>query len=163
MKLDPPASIMDLPIPEDVRPTRLWTGQMLELAAHVGPYAALLLIDRLGGQSIRVPMDPERNRMREIIGAEKTIIMSRVYGGNSVTIPVGRPAVEEAKRGPVLAAIREQRLTINEAVPILRTSRTRISHLINNTDEGLRDRAWLPTPEVRRDRRQLDLFPAGEE
>lgn len=158
MKLDPPTTIDNLPIPSDVQPTRFWTDQMLELAVHIGPYAALLLIDRLGGQTIRVPMDPERNRMTFIIGEAKARIMSQVYGGSRWTVPTGRAALTEARRAPILAAIRDKRLTINEAVPILRTSRTRISHLLNHSDEGADTAAWQPQQSSRRDPRQIDMF-----
>lgn len=161
MKLDPPIVIHDLPIPEDAVRTRMWTGQMLEMAAHIGPYATLLLIDRLGGQTIRVPMDPERNRLKQIIGDEKSAIMSRVYGGQKgLAIPVGVDALNEARRGPILAAIRSGQLTINAAVPILRLKRSTISYLLNHTDEGTKDRPWVDAPKPKRDTRQLDMFDA---
>lgn len=162
MKLDPPTTIDNLPIPMDVQPTRLWTGQMLELAAHIGPYAALLLVDRLGGQTIRVPIDPERNRMTFIIGEAKARIMSQVYGGSRWTVPTGKAALDEARRGPIIAAIRAGTLTINEAVPILRTSRTRISHLVNHSCEGLDEEAWRPLANAKRDPRQIDMFDFDE-
>ena len=63
MKLDPLIRLDDLPIPPEVKPTRFWHGQLLEMAAHIGPYSALLLCDRLGGQEIYVPRDAAQNRM----------------------------------------------------------------------------------------------------
>lgn len=163
MHLDPPVQASELPIPPEVQPTRLWTGQMLEMAAHIGAYATLLLVDRLGGQTIRVPMDAAINPMAAIIGDEAAAIMSRVYGRNFMTIPAGRAALDEARRAPVLAAIRAGGLTINAAVPILRTTRTRISHLINHSDEGRAERAWTPPPrKVRADARQIIMFPELE-
>ena len=103
-------------------------------------------------------MDPEKNRMRDIIGPEKTAIMSRIYSGNKFSVPVARDALNEARRGPILAAIRAGTLTISEAVPILRLKRATISQLLNHTDEGLEDRAWAQLPDRKVDPRQLDMF-----
>lgn len=50
---------------------------MLELAAHVGPYSALLICDRLAGQTIKVPMDPDRNRMSRFLSAEDIGTLAR--------------------------------------------------------------------------------------
>lgn len=158
MKLEPLARFEDLPIPPDAQPTRLWTGQMLEMAAHIGPYATLLLIDRLGGQSFRVPMDPDRNRMIAIIGEPKSRIMSQVYGGNHIQMPRGRAAVDEARRGPIIAAIRDGRLTIADGTAILRTTRTRLSWIVNHSEEGHDGPIWSPGS-VLKDTRQLDMFP----
>jgi len=157
VKLDPLARLEDLPIPSDVQPTRLWTGQMLEMAAHIGPHATLLLIDRLGGQAFRVPMDPGRNRMITIIGEPKARIMSRVYGGNHIQLPRGRAAVDEARRGPIIAAIRAGGLTIADGVAILRTTRTRLSWIVNHSDEGQEGPVWSPGI-VPADTRQFDMF-----
>lgn len=158
MKLNPPVTIHELPIPEDVQPTRLWPGQMLEMAAHIGPYATLVLVDRLGGQSILIPKDPARNRLVEVIGPEKTEIVSRIYGGEFLAIPMGTPALNEARRGPVIAAIRAGKLTIQAAVPILRLKRSTISNLVNHTDEGTGAVQAIALPSPRRDARQLDMF-----
>ncbi len=160
MKLDPPVLIHDLPIPEDAQPTRLWTGQMLEMAAHIGAYATLQLVDRVGGQSILIPMDPARNRLVDVIGTEKTAIVSRVYGGNFLSVPVGHAALSEARRAPVIAAIRAGQLTINAAVPILRLSRTTISAIVNHSDEGTGAVQAIALPRPKADPRQLRLFDA---
>ena len=162
MKLHPAATIDDLPIPTTIQPTRRWSGQMLELAAHVGPYAALLICDRLGGQTIRVPIDPAHNRMAEFLTADQTDIISRVYGGNQLAVPLAREPLREARRGPLIAAIRSGELTIQDAVPILRTTRARLSHLVNHSDEGANDRGEVPLPpRAPRDDRQIDMFDAA--
>lgn len=164
MKLDPLARLEDLPIPKDAGPTRLWTGQMLELAAHIGPYATLLLVDRIGGQKVLIPIDPARNRLRDVIGTDAAATLSRVYGANEILVPVARAALNEARRGPVIAAIREGRLTVAAAAPILRTASRYLSYLVNHTDEGRSDRPWVPTRVRPRaaDPRQLDMFPAAD-
>lgn len=162
MHLDPLAKGSDLPIPRDVRVTRLWTGQMAEMAVHIGAYATLLLVDRLGGQTIRVAVKAENNRMASIIGEEAAAIMSRVYGREQFTIPVGRAALGEARRGPIIAAIRAGGLTINEAVPILRSTRQRISHLVNHSDAGMGDKVWRHPRGRAADKRQIAMFPELE-
>ena len=161
MKIDPPAQLRDLPIPEDARPTKLWGEQMLELAAHIGPYATLLLVDRLGGQKIYIPAKAERNRIAAVVGEDHAATLSRVYAGNEILVPTAKPALSEARRGPILAAIREGTLTIAQAVPILQMTSRYISRLLNSTDEGLCDRAWVPA-RIRPkniDTRQMDMFP----
>lgn len=158
MKIDPFTTIDELPIPPDVQPTALWPSQLLELAAHIGPYDALRMIEVIGGQFFRIPKNPEKNRLSEIVGKEKAATISFVYGGEKIDWPLAQRAVHEAKRGPVLKAIREGRLTIQEAVPILRMTRKSISHLINQSDEGTANQVWIPVPTIRRDTRQLDMF-----
>ncbi|MBN8844824.1 MAG: hypothetical protein J0H88_16405 [Sphingomonadales bacterium] len=164
MKLDRPVSLSDLPIPANSVVTGKWTAQMCEMADHLGPFRTLLVIDALGGQQIDVPKSAERNRMAAIIGEEGAKIMSRIYGGNRMKVPVGRPALNEARRAGVIAAIRDGKMSIGEAVPILGTSHNYISHLVNKTDEGKETRALDLSKLARRryDPRQLDMFAAPE-
>lgn len=157
MKLDRPCTINDLPIPLDPPVTVKWTEQMREMAAHIGAYRTLLIIDALGGQEIHVPSKPDRNRLATVIGDEGAIIMSRIYGGNLLRIPVGRAALDEARRASVIAAIREKRMTVAEGVPILKTSRSYLSHLVNGTTEG-KSAEPIDLRKLRHDPRQLDMF-----
>lgn len=158
MKLDRPCTIDDLAIPTDVRVTKKWTEQMREMAAHIGAYRTLLVIDALGGQSIDIPSDPANNRMAAVIGDEGAIIMSRIYGGNRLWVPVGRPALNEARRAGIIAAIRAGKMTIAEAAPILKTSRSYLGYLVNNTDEGEEVEPYVPR-RSRHDPRQIEMFP----
>lgn len=157
MKLDAPCTIDELPIPRDVRVTRKWSEQMREMAAHIGAYRTLLVVDALGGQEIEVPVNPERNRLAQVIGDEGAVIMSRIYGRNKLKVPVGRAALNEARRGGIIAAIREKKMTIGEAVPILKTSRNYISQLVNATDEGADVAPFVPR-RSRHDPRQIEMF-----
>lgn len=161
MKLDRPCTIDELPIPTDARVTRKWTEQMREMAAHIGAYRTLLVVDALGGQSIYVPASAERGRLAEVIGAEGAAIMSQIYGCNRIRVPVGRAALHEARRAGIIAAIRDGKMTIGEAVPILGTSRSYISHLVNRTGEGEAVEAYVPT-RSRHDPRQLDMFASTD-
>ena len=108
MKLNHVCKIDDLPIPPDVRVTTKWTDQMREMEAHIGAYRTLQIIDALGGQQIDIPSDPANNRMASVIGDEGATIMSRIYGGNKLWVPVGRAALNEARRGGIIAAIRSR-------------------------------------------------------
>lgn len=162
MKLNRPCTIDELPIPADARVTKKWTEQMREMAAHIGAYRTLLVVDALGGQSIYIPASPARGRLAEVIGEEGAAIMSRIYGCNRIRVPVGRAALHEARRGGVIAAIREKRMTIGEAVPILGTSRSYLSHLVNATDEGDDAAPYVPT-RSRHDPRQLDMFAVSSD
>jgi len=152
-----PCTIDDLPIPRDARVTRKWTDQMREMAAHIGPYRTLLVIDALGGQEVYVPASADRGRLADVIGSDGAAIMSQVYACNRIRLPVGRAALNEARRAGVIAAIREGRMTIGEAVPILGTSRSYISQLVHHTDEGEAVEPYVPR-RSRHDPRQLDMF-----
>lgn len=157
MKLDRHYSLSDLPIPKDARVTRRWTEQMCEMAAHIGAYRTLLVIDALAGQVVKIPKRMEFNRLEAVIGKDGAEIMSRIYGGNVLQVPVGRAALNEARRAGVIAAIRARKMTIADAVPILETSRSYISHLVNQTSEGSDAAVYVP-PRRGRDDRQLDMF-----
>lgn len=157
MKLDRPFTLADIPIPPDARVTKRWTEQMCEMAAHIGAYRTLLVIDALGGQEVIIPKRAELNRLAGVIGDEGAAILSWAYGGDKMRIPVARAALNEARRAGVIAAIRAGKMTIGEAVPILGTSRSYISHLVNNTREG-DNSAPVFVPPPKRDTRQMDLF-----
>lgn len=157
MKLDPNCTIDDLPIPADARVTVKWTEQMREMAAHIGAYRTLQIVDALGGQVIEVPANPAVNRLAQVIGEEGATIMSQIYGRNVLRVPVGRAALHEARRAGVIAAIREKKMTIADAVPILKTSRSYLSHLVNGTSEGVEAAPHVPQ-RSRHDPRQLDMF-----
>lgn len=159
MKLDRSFTLADIPIPKEARVTRRWTEQMREMAAHIGAYRTLLVIDALGGQAVFIPQAVDRNRLADIIGDEGAKILSFIYGGNRLRVPVGRAALNEARRAGVIAAIREGTMTIAAAVPILGTSRSYISYLVNQTNEGT-SAAAITLPRAASDDRQLDMFSA---
>lgn len=150
-------TLADLPIPPDAVPTRKWTEQMREMADHIGPYATLQIVAAYGGQQIYIPADAAKNRMADIVGANVAAIISRIYGRNTVSIPVGRAALDEARRAGVIAAIRSGGMTINAAVPILGVSRTYLSFLVNHTTEGAEAQQWQ-APKPKHDPRQIDIF-----
>lgn len=157
MKLDRHCTIDELPIPQDSPVTTKWTGQMQEMAAHIGAYRTLLVVDKLGGQEVQVPSDPSRNRLADVIGVEGAAIISQIYGGNVLRVPVAKAALNEARRAGVIAAIRAKRMTVAEAAPILRTSRSYLSHLVNSTTEGEEAAPIVPS-RSRHDPRQIEMF-----
>lgn len=126
----------DLPIPADVRPGQGWTGQMHEMAAHIGPHATLALIAAHGGEKVRVPIAAERSPFADVLGPADCATVAQVYGGNELQLPVARFAVARARRGVVIAAVRAGKITIGQAHKIIGSSRTYVSHLVNHTDEG---------------------------
>jgi hypothetical protein len=161
VKLDRPCTIDELPIPTDVRVTNKWTDQMREMEAHIGAFRTLQIIDALGGQQIDIPSDPANNRMASVIGDEGAAIMSRIYGGNKLWVPVGRAALNEARRGGIIAAIRARKMTIAEGAPILKTSRSYLGYLVNKTDEGEEVAPYVPK-RSRHDPRQIEMFPQAD-
>ena len=161
MKFDRSLTIDDLPIPADARVTKKWTTQMLEMAAHIGAYRTLLVIDALGGQQIYIPVDPTNSPMVDVIGKDGAAIMSRIYGPARLWVPVGRAALNEARRATVIAACRSRTMMISEGAMILKTSRSYLGHLVNSTVEGPEAEPYVPRLS-RHDPRQIELFPDHE-
>lgn len=131
-----PDRYAELPIPVNVRVGPGWTGQMIEMADHIGPYPTLLIVARFGGQHLYIPVDPECGPLREVVGSETAAILSRIYGRERFAVPVGRSALSRARRGPVLAKVRAGKLTASAAARMIGTARSYLSHLLNHTNEG---------------------------
>lgn len=150
----------ELAIPEDVQPGRGWSRFMLEMAAHIGPYATLLLCDRFGGREIYVPADADKSPFVAVIGEERAAIVARVYRRERIAIPTARYALNRARRGAILAAVRAGSLTVTQAARMLGLRRDYVSTLKNAGDEGV---GVAPAPIARKhDPRQLDMFKAPE-
>lgn len=156
MEYHPGMVLADLPIPDSARVTRKWPAQMVEMADHIGAYHTLRVIDQLGGQQIRVPLDPERSPFRQILDRRLVRLMAHIYGGNELQLPVGRHALDEARRAPVLASVRNKDITVREAAKILGTARTYVSQLVNRSQEACGAEP-LRRPS-RGDSRQIDMF-----
>ncbi|UIJ46928.1 hypothetical protein LZK98_08290 [Sphingomonas cannabina] len=148
--------LWELPIPRDVQPGRGWTSQMREMADHIGAYATLTIVATFGGEQLRVPYSAERSPFRNILDQETVATIASVYGGNRISIPVARTAVDTARRAVVIAAVRAEKLTAADAARIIGTSRTYISHLVNGTDEG--QNTDLAASVDRLEPQQRDLF-----
>lgn len=146
-----------LPIPEDVRPGPGWTDQMLEMADHIGAYATLCLVEAFGGQSIYVPADPKRGRIRDVIGAVAAEKLSFIYRREYLAVPTARYAISRARRQGLIASARAGDISVSEAARLLRTSRPYASHLVNKTDEG-REEGELEPGCRRSIPGQMDLF-----
>ncbi len=152
----PGLTLGDLPIPLDARVTGKWPVQMVEMADHIGPYHTLRVIERLGGQQVRVPLDPDKSPFRTMLDARMVRLMAQIYGGNELELPVGRAVLAEARRAPVLASVRNGDMTVREAARILGTARTYVSELVNRSAEAS-GAAPLRRPN-RGDSRQIDMF-----
>ena len=159
----------ELPIPEDVRPGPGWTEQMLEMAEHIGAYATLLLVDRFSGMRIYIPADWTRGKVyegkgsiRDVVGDRAAAKLSEVYRREYLELPVARYAVDRAKRGPIIAAVRSGEMTVSAAARKLGTRRPYVSYLANQTDEG-GEAAAIEHRAALRSAGQMDLFPDGED
>jgi hypothetical protein len=157
----PPAE--ELPIPSGVQPGPGWTAQMLEMAAHIGPFLTLKIVERYGGQHLYIAMDPDRNVLRGLIGGEAAATMSRIYGREELQIPVARHALSRARRHPILAAARAGEISASEAGRRLRTSRTYIAYLLNDTDEGTDAAPGAPIDEAAAAAHAAQLALFGED
>lgn len=147
----------EIAIPPDARPHRSWPPFMLEMAAHIGAYDTLRIVDALGGQDFVVAVNPARGPFPAIVGAEKSATLSHVYARERIVVPLGTEALRRARREPVLAAVRQGKLSVKEAAAMLRMRRTHLSRLINHTDEGTDCETPLLLPS-RHAPRQLDMF-----
>lgn len=144
-------------IPTDAKPHASWPPLMLDMAAHIGPYATLCIVDAFAGRQIYIPIDAKLNPFTDIIGSEKAAVLSHVYGCERLEIPTGRNALLRARRQGVIAAIRAGRLTVVEGAAMLRMARRHLSRLVNQSDEGT-DAEPVPILERPRDHRQLEMF-----
>lgn len=147
----------DIPIPPDAQPHESWPPIMLDMAAHIGAYDTLRLVDAFAGQDVYVPITAWRSPFTDIVGSEKAAVLSHVYGRECLPIPTGRNALLRARRQGVIAAIRANRLTVSEGAAILRMNRRYLSELVNQTDEGT-DAVPAPLLERPKDARQLEMF-----
>lgn len=158
----------ELPIPEDAGTGEGWTNRMLEMADHIGAYRTLQLCDVFGGMRIYIPKDPEKGKtygrrgsIVDVVGIGTAAKLSAIYGSEYFHFPTAKLAINRAKRAPILAAVRAGELECAAAARMLRTKRSYVSHLVNQTDEG------AGGPEVsrrasQRDARQIDLFGDDE-
>jgi hypothetical protein len=154
----------ELPIPENARTGEGWTNRMLEMADHIGAFRTLQLCDAFGGMRIYVPKDPERGKsygrrgsIVDVIGIGAAAKLSAIYGSEYFHFPTAKLAINRAKREPVLAAVRAGELECAAAARMLRTKRSYISHLVNQTEEGA-DGPEVARGASQRDDRQMDMF-----
>ena len=150
----------DFPIPEDVKADPKWPPIMLDMAAHVGAHATLLIVDTYAGQEVYVPLDVTRSPFRDIVDEQRVATMAHVFGRQRIRIPAGRLQLDKARRAGIVAAIRADKMTISEGAAIIRMPRRHMETLIKKTDEATDAEpvAMLVRP---RDTRQLEMF--GEE
>lgn len=158
------AAAHDLEIPKDVRPGPGWTPLMFEMAAHIGPYLTLVLVDRFGGQRIYFPVDPARGKfyqgigsIQDVVGTQAAATLSHVYRREYVPIPTARHALRRARRQALIASARAGDITVSEAARKITTSRPYMSYLVNQTDEGA-EGGEMPALQRQRSPGQMDMF-----
>lgn len=147
----------DFPIPADVRADPSWPPILLDMAAHVGAYAALLIVDAYAGQEIVVPLNPARSPFTDIVGAETAATLSRVYGRERLRIPSGRRHLDKVRRAGIVAAVRNNSMTVANAAALLRMAVRHLSYIVNSTPEAT-DAQPVALLERSRDARQLEMF-----
>jgi len=154
-----------LPIPEDVRPGPGWTDRMVEMADHIGAYRTLLMVDRFGGMRLYIPADPKlgkcyegKGTVRDLIGAQAAAKLSEVYGREYFHVPTAKHALSRARRGAIIASVREGEISGAEAARILGTSRSYLAYLVNQTGEGLGDAEREGRGTSKRPSKQMQLF-----
>lgn len=152
-----PITLTDLPIPHDAAPGPGWCPFMREMADHIGAYHTLVIVEALGGRKVYVPADAARSPFLPLVGMEKARLLSWVYRRETLELPTGGYALARARRGCILASVREGALTVSQAARILGVRRDYASRLVSRTDEG---KGVVPTSiNARpRDPRQGDLF-----
>jgi hypothetical protein len=126
----PQTRIENLPIPPDIQPDASWPPSLIEMAAHIGPYATMLVADRFGGLDLYMPLESERSPVIDVIGSEKTGILSQAYQRESFVVPVAAEALHRARRRNVLCAVRDRKVSLTEAAYVLRTSRRYLLKLL---------------------------------
>lgn len=142
-----------LPIPDDVQPNRYWSPLLVEISDHIGPRLALELVARFGGQFIRVPKNADRSPFAAAIGTDAAAILSHVFGGERIELPVASAALAHARRQGVIYNVRAGELPLSQAARILRTSRRYVMRLVNEKAEGT-----APVQVRRHHDHQLDMF-----
>lgn len=153
----PPPTLDDLPIPQDVAIGPDWTSQMLDIADVIGPRATLLFVDRYGGQQVTISAEFASGELIDLLGYKTAAKLELAYRRERMLVPRARVALARARRAPILALVRANAISGAEATRILRTSRTYLSHLVNQTDEGLPADARKRPPSPK-NARQPDLF-----
>ena len=147
----------EIPIPEDVQPTKGWTEQMVEMADHIGAYHTMQIVAHFGGQVVYIPVNPATNPFRDVIGPAKAEIISRVYGPYKFHVPTARAALSIARRGGILRLVRRREMTARDAAIILGTTRSYLTQLLKSGEDA-EPPALLPRKAPPTDPRQIDIF-----
>lgn len=122
-----PETVEPLPIPRDVKPSAAWPDSMIEMADHIGAYAAMLIVEKFGGLRIKFASDPELSAAKPVIASTANRQLSEIYGNQTIEVPLAPRALREARMGGVLADLRAHRLTYTDAVIRLRLGGIRVS------------------------------------
>ncbi len=149
--------ITDIPIPDDVRPDRSWSQLLLEIAGIVGPRDALRLAEAIGGAEIYFPLGGPPAELVEILGAEKAAAMNIRFQRETIELPTAKMELARARRGSVIAAVREDKMTPRQGAAILNVQTSYMRQLVKRPEEG---HDAVPLVIKRKvDPRQIDMFP----
>lgn len=126
---------------------------MIEMADHIGPQATLLLLERFGGEEIRISRtDRQRARFAEAIGDEAARVFQEAFAPSKLDLPVAFDAIRRAKGKPLIDQVRARQLSVAEAARILKVSRKRIHDWMTEADSKVKKRLFDGNPPRRRAR-----------
>lgn len=105
----------DIPIPPRVRIDEArWPSLLVEIADHIGAYAALKIVDAYPGCYIYVPMDHALSPFTRLIGEELARVISHVFGRERLPIPL-RGVVTHVRRCQLAYLYRAGKITLQVA------------------------------------------------
>jgi len=151
------AKLDAMPIPFDAVAYAKWPPIMQELAAHIGAYDTLQIVEAFPGQDIYISAKSAMNPFISVLGTEKAAIITYAFCGERISIPPGKRWVDYAKRQAIIASVRQKRLTVVEAAAMLGKQRSYMYRLLNKTAEGLNHQP-LADLKPRSDPRQIEMF-----
>ena len=163
----------DLPIMEDVAVDARWSEFMSDLAAQIGAYHALILIDQVGGMRRHVPHPmPDDWFVIGLIGREAAETVSFFFSrrnkagsgdiGQMITFPTADYELRASRLDPIIQAVRAKTLSYNEAAYMTGYSVRQLCHIANATERGTSAAAYL-RKEPQADPRQSTIFDIIEE
>ena len=146
---------------------------MSDLAAQIGAYHALILIEQVGGMHLHVPHPmPDDWFVIGLIGRAKAAIVSLYYArrnlqgseniGSLIFFPGAKYELRCARIDPIIQALRTKTMSFNEAVYITGYTLRQLYHIANATERGTSATAYL-RKEPQADPRQSTIFDIIEE
>ena len=129
---------------------------MVEMAAHIGARATLILSDHFGGLRLYIPLKADGWHVEKVIGSEAAAILCEIFGRESFDLALGKTELFNARAAPILAAIRAGTMDYTQAAYLLHTRRQTVWKLVNRSNRGLS--AVPHVARANRDPRQLVLF-----
>lgn len=149
--------ITDIPIPDDVQPDTSWSQLLLEIAEIIGPRDTLRLVDAIGGREVYFAKSGPMPELLQLFGNEKAEALNYHFMGDWFELPTAKLALTRARRGAIIAAVRDEKMTAGQGASILNIGTRYMRHLVKRGEEGQDAVPLLLKRKV--DPRQIDMFP----